>query len=89
MGPSIAILVGWGVMFVGGLSLMVSLLFSITDISSVLSEDSTAGGNAMAQILYDASMQRFGNPNAGIFLMVVVLLGVVFCSASSLTFIAR
>lgn len=30
MAPSKAILVGWGVMFLGGLSLVISLLFSIT-----------------------------------------------------------
>lgn len=57
MGPPKAILTGWLTMFVGGLALVISLLFSITSIESVLSEDSPAGGNPVAQILYDASMQ--------------------------------
>lgn len=45
-----AILTGWMVMFVGGLSLIISLLFSITSIEGVLNEEAAAGGNAMAQV---------------------------------------
>lgn len=76
-------------MFFGGLGLIISLLFSITSIEGVLSEDSASGGNPVAQILYDASMQRFGNPQVGIGLMVVVLLGVFFCCVATMTYVAR
>mgnify|MGYP001806895936 CR=1 FL=1 len=89
MGPPKAILSGWAVMFFGGLSLIISLLFSITSIEGVLSEDSASGGNPVAQILYDASMQRFGSPQVGIGLMVVVLLGVFFCCVATMTYVAR
>lgn len=89
MGPPKAILSGWAVMFVGGLSLVIALLFSITSIESVLSEDSPAGGNPVAQIMYDASMQRFGTPKVGIGLLVVVLLGVFFCCVATMTYVSR
>jgi hypothetical protein len=34
-------------------------------------------------------MQRFGNPQVGIGLMVVVLLGVFFCCVATMTYVAR
>jgi amino acid transporter len=89
MGPAKAILSGWGVMFVGGLGLVISMLFSLTSIESVISEDSPAGGNPVAQIMYDASMQRFGTPKVGIGLLVVVLLGVFFCCVATMTYVSR
>jgi hypothetical protein len=76
-------------MFLGGLGLIISLLFSITNIEHVLSEDSLAGGNPVAQILYDTALQRFGTPTVGIGLLGVVLLGVIFCCVSVLTYTSR
>lgn len=66
-----------------------SLSLPLQSIESVLSEDSAAGGNPVAQILYDASVQRFGTPQVGIALMVVVLLGVFFCNVATLTYVSR
>jgi choline transport protein len=89
MGPPKAILTGWAVMFFGGLSLIISLLFSIPSIESILSEDAASGGNPVAQILYDVSVQRFGSPQVGIGLLVVVLLGVFFCCVATMTYVSR
>lgn len=89
MHPPKAILHGWAVMFVGGLSLIISLLFSITSIESVLSEDSASGGNAVAQIMYDAAMQRFGTPHVGVGLMAVIIVGVFFCNVATMTYVSR
>lgn len=89
MGPPKAILTGWAIMFVGGLGLVISLLFSISSLETVLSEESAAGGNPVGQILYDASVQRFGTPQVGIGLIVVVLLGVFFCCVATLTYVSR
>lgn len=90
MGPPKAILSGWAVMFVGGLALIISLLFSIPDsIAAILSEDSASGGNPVAQILYDVSVQRFGTPQVGIGLTVVVLLGIFFCCVATMTYVSR
>lgn len=89
MGSAIGILCGWGVMFVGGLGLIISLLFSITNIEHVLSVASSAGGNAVAQILYDAALQRFGTGTAGIGLLGVILLAVFFCCVATTTCVSR
>lgn len=89
MGPPKAILSGWAVMFVGGLCLVISLLFSITTIDSVLSADSPAGGNPVGQIMYDASMQRFGTPYAALVLMAVLIMGVFFCLVATMTYVSR
>jgi hypothetical protein len=89
MGSAIGILSGWGVMFVGGLGLVISLLFSITTIEHVLADVSAAGGNAVAQILYDAALQRFGTGTAGIWLLGVMLLAVFFCCVATMTYVSR
>ncbi|KAF8069535.1 BAT1 [Scenedesmus sp. PABB004] len=84
-----AILVGWGVMFVGGLGMIISLLFSMTGIEAVLDETNPAAGNAVGQIMYDASMQRFGSPRVGIGLMSIIILGVFTCNVATLTYVSR
>lgn len=58
-------------------------------IESVLSEDSASGGNAVAQIMYDAAMQRFGTPHVGVGLMAVIIVGVFFCNVATMTYVSR
>eukprot|EP00775_Hariotina_reticulata_P000773 gene773-1085_t len=89
MAPAKAILTGITVMFFGGLSLIIALLFSLESIPRVLDENSEAGGNAVAQILYDAANQRFGTPTVGVGLLVIVILGVFFCCVATMTYVSR
>jgi hypothetical protein len=55
----------------------------------VLSEDSASGGNPVAQIMYDAAMQRFGTPHVGVGLMAVIIVGVFFCNVATMTYVSR
>jgi hypothetical protein len=55
----------------------------------VLDENSEAGGNAVAQILYDAANQRFGNPSVGVGLLVIIIMGVFFCCVATMTYVSR
>jgi hypothetical protein len=58
-------------------------------IDTVLSEDAASGGNPVAQIMYDAAMQRFGTPHVGVGLMAVIILGVFFCNVATMTYVSR
>lgn len=79
----------WAVTFVGGLGLIISLLFSITSIPSVLDAASASGGNVVAHIIYDASVQRIGTPQVGIGLCFIILLGVFCCCVATVTVVSR
>jgi hypothetical protein len=58
-------------------------------IDAVLSEDAASGGNPVAQIMYDAAMQRFDTPHVGVGLMAVIILGVFFCNVATMTYVSR
>lgn len=50
-----------------------------------LAEDGEAKGNAVAQILHDAFLARFGSARAGVALQAVPIGGVFFCLVATTT----
>ncbi|GBF99453.1 amino-acid permease [Raphidocelis subcapitata] len=87
--PPIAILYGIGIMFVGGLAMIIALLFSMKSITRALNEDSEAGGSPIPQILYDVFTDRYNNPRIGIALQIIPLGGVFFCLVATTTYVTR
>ncbi|KAI8472838.1 MAG: amino acid/polyamine transporter I [Monoraphidium minutum] len=87
--PSIAILYGISIMFVGGLSMVIALLFSMKSLDHVLDENNESGGDPIPQILYDVFKDRFNNPAAGIALQIIPILAVFFCLVATTTYVTR
>lgn len=88
MGPPKAIMSGIAIMFVGGLSMIIALLFSMPSLAHVLDEDNEAGGEPIQQILYDV-FKDYGNPSMGVALQIIPILGTFFCLVATTTYVAR
>lgn len=89
MAPPVAILYGIGIMFVGGLGMILALLFSMHGVDHVLDEGNESGGDPIPQILYDVFNDRYGNPAAGVALQIIPILGVFFCLVATTTYVTR
>lgn len=86
---SISIIYGISIMFVGGLAMIISLLFSIKDLAWVMSEDNQSGGDPIPQILYDAFNDRFNNPGVGVALQIIPIIAVFTCLVATTTYVTR
>lgn len=69
-----------------GWAYLLATTFSITSPDTLLSPDNATGGtNVFAQVLYDASMARFGDARAAVALLAIILPAQFFCGASCMT----
>ncbi|KAG2436300.1 hypothetical protein HXX76_006611 [Chlamydomonas incerta] len=86
------ILLGVVFMIFVGWAWVLSLLFCVTDYLQVLGEGdvpSEAGGDAVAQIFWNAFYQRTGSGTGGIIMLMIPLGGIYFCAHSTLTYVSR
>ncbi|KAI8468100.1 MAG: amino acid permease-domain-containing protein [Monoraphidium minutum] len=69
-----------------GWAYLLATTFSIQDPGSLLDPgNATRGANVFAQVLFDASMARFGRADAAVVLLALILPAQFFCGASCLT----
>ena len=52
-------------------------------------QESAADGDAFAQIFWDAFLQRTGSGMGGVYMLIIVVIGVQLCAHATHTYIAR
>jgi amino acid transporter len=68
-----------------GYAYVVGVTFAVTDLDHVLDINNDAHGYAIAQVFYDAFLNRYGSGTGGIVCLAVVAVAIFFCGLSYIT----
>jgi hypothetical protein len=65
--------------------MVIALLFSIPNVPRLLAYE----GITVSKLVYDVFFLRYGSGSGGLALMMVAVVGVFFCTASTVTYVSR